>query len=774
MEAHDAGIMGRGLGQVTGLAAFGLVVARLGRLLATGPSPADWQVILIASALLGGVTWWLVVRALTRQALGLMVFSIVALALFVRVSVPGSLMAGLIPGPGTLEALATEMAKAADVVRHGVPPVEPVGGLVAVLAMVSFLIGASFTWGALGGGSTAAVVVPPFVMYLQISVFDTRPVGLAWMSVSATVLALGMASMALGGRGEAGSTRDWRGAVRPRRSAPAALTTSATVAAIALVVANLGAVLAPESRLTSGGGPLIRALFGNDAQSFDRWVDLRQRLINPSGAIMFTAKLDDPAITQIPLYWRMEALDHFDGISWTRSDSSTEPYTAGSTITDLSESYSGTVISVTQEVEIGGLRTGAGIVPAAGSPAEVQPLSPIPGALQPSDFEIYPDGAIAYQSGVSSGHSYRLISQVQDINGDLGALASGPEGVLSPLFAAAFEAGQWDHPPVVQPEVAAPADLTRYMTLPPGFPPSLAVLAREVTAGATTDFERAWMLQSWFRDSGAFTYSTEVSTGHRSLDLAAWLGDPASPNFRTGYCEQFAASMAVMARSLGMGSRVIWGFAPGEDVDGRIVVRDSNAHAWVELWIDGFGWVPFEPTPRSGILPTSLTAEFDTAEIASGLSTVPEPAPPPDPTPPPNTVPPASAPTWLTEPLWMAMAGILVLLSSVPFMKRVRRSRRMRRLSEGEVSAAWDEIVDRLQDLGTSISPAWTPLELADRMDPRLGEVAARYSAEIYGEQQGLGRRSDLEEAEGYLRSNFGTGRRVVAILNPGSLIRNL
>ena len=64
--------------------------------------------------------------------------------------------------------------------------------------------------------------------------------------------------------------------------------------------------------------------------------------------------------------------------------------------------------------------------------------------------------------------------------------------------------------------------------------------------------------------SDAFRYSVDIDPGHGASDLAAWLLDPESPNHRIGYCENFATAMAVMARTLGVPSRVVLGFTPGE------------------------------------------------------------------------------------------------------------------------------------------------------------------------------------------------------------------
>ncbi len=70
---------------------------------------------------------------------------------------------------------------------------------------------------------------------------------------------------------------------------------------------------------------------------------------------------------------------------------------------------------------------------------------------------------------------------------------------------------------------------------------------------------------------------------------------------RRGYCEQFSATFAAMARSLGIPARVAIGFTPGElRDDGLYHVYDRHAHAWPEVWFDGFGWISFEPTPGRG------------------------------------------------------------------------------------------------------------------------------------------------------------------------------
>jgi transglutaminase-like putative cysteine protease len=171
----------------------------------------------------------------------------------------------------------------------------------------------------------------------------------------------------------------------------------------------------------------------------------------------------------------------------------------------------------------------------------------------------------------------------------------------------------------------------------PNLPSGIESRARALTFRAASDFERAFILEAWFRDSGEFTYSTRVSTGHDSLRLDDWLNDNTSPNFRTGYCEQFAAAMAVLVRTLEIPSRAVWGFTPGsvENINGEqiVTVRDRNAHAWVEVWLEPYGWVQFDPTPRGEQTdypeqPTSLTAGFDPAEHLTAEETPGSPSQP--------------------------------------------------------------------------------------------------------------------------------------------------
>ncbi len=137
--------------------------------------------------------------------------------------------------------------------------------------------------------------------------------------------------------------------------------------------------------------------------------------------------------------------------------------------------------------------------------------------------------------------------------------------------------------------------------VPPRTDPKIRKLANDVTAGAQgNDFEKAAALQNFFRTSGGFIYSTENDSGSGMRALSDFL-----LTNKSGYCEQFATGMALMARILGIPSRVGIGFLPGQPgKDGQHIVRMHDMHAWPELYFQGYGWVRFEPTPSSRVANT--------------------------------------------------------------------------------------------------------------------------------------------------------------------------
>ena len=281
-----------------------------------------------------------------------------------------------------------------------------------------------------------------------------------------------------------------------------------------------------------------------------------------------------------------------------------------------------------------------------------------------------------------------------------------------------------------------PVDAAVTDIVPEDLPEDLIRLTEQVTGGETGAAHKAAAIQAYLRSS-RFTYSTEPlpGSGYRALK-----------NFllrdRTGYCEQFATAMAMMARVAGIPSRVSVGFLPGKkDGDAwRVTIR--NMHAWPELYFAGYGWVRFEPTPGSvtGTPPAWTQASSDAAggaaspePSASASADAPsgEPAPAEAPADPPTTSGDTAARPW-GRTLAGAGAGLLVLaVLAAPATIRVRRrGARLARhqLADDQVEAAWAEIRDTVLDHGGSW-PTGSPHAIGSEVARRLeGEDSAAMS----------------------------------------------
>jgi transglutaminase-like putative cysteine protease len=137
--------------------------------------------------------------------------------------------------------------------------------------------------------------------------------------------------------------------------------------------------------------------------------------------------------------------------------------------------------------------------------------------------------------------------------------------------------------------------LQPYLALPNNMPAKVRSLARDITKNADGVLEKGLALQSWFRKPGNFTYDLSVRPGGGRSSILDFLSD------KRGYCEQFASTMAVMARMLDIPARVNVGFTAGRlTADGSTRrITSHDAHAWPELYLAGIGWTRFEPTPGS-------------------------------------------------------------------------------------------------------------------------------------------------------------------------------
>lgn len=270
---------------------------------------------------------------------------------------------------------------------------------------------------------------------------------------------------------------------------------------------------------------------------------------------------------------------------------------------------------------------------------------------------------------------------------------------------------------------------------PPSIDEEIHQLAEEVTADAPTRFQKAQALQRWFRHTGGFRYdlAPAESLGNGTADLKAFLDEDTG---RVGYCEQFAASMAIMARTLGIPSRVAVGFlVPSEAGPGTWEFSAWDLHAWPELYFPGSGWVRFEPTPsaRAGQAPDYSTREFEAPEPTASPSPTATATPSPQQSVAPEVEQAETAEE--TEPVaWRQIigwsAGALVVVAALLAPALLRRARRRRRLADG-IEGAWGELRATTRDLGlawpTGLSPRQTGDEVARLLpDPESSAALGR------------------------------------------------
>lgn len=130
--------------------------------------------------------------------------------------------------------------------------------------------------------------------------------------------------------------------------------------------------------------------------------------------------------------------------------------------------------------------------------------------------------------------------------------------------------------------------------VPDGIPTEVRDTVRRLTQDSKTPYDRELALFNYFLTSGnGFTYTLNPRSGTSGNDLLDFLQNKA------GFCQQYASAMAVMSRIAGVPARVVLGYAPDTKRDGKWIVRTDTAHAWVEAYFDGLGWVTFDPTPLS-------------------------------------------------------------------------------------------------------------------------------------------------------------------------------
>ncbi len=190
----------------------------------------------------------------------------------------------------------------------------------------------------------------------------------------------------------------------------------------------------------------------------------------------------------------------------------------------------------------------------------------------------------------------------------------------------------------------------QYLQLPASVGAQVHALASEICARLNNDYDRAAAICLYLQNTYPYTLLQREPPVTR--DFVTWF----LFEEQKGYCTSFASAMTVMCRTLGIPARYIEGYAAAPDDDGIARVTHQQAHAWVEVYFPGFGWLSFDPTPGIGQSPDAGSAAPPDDPTASPDAPTPSPdgtpeesaaSPTPTPTPPPT---PSPTPTILPTP----------------------------------------------------------------------------------------------------------------------------
>ncbi|MCL1595573.1 MAG: DUF3488 and transglutaminase-like domain-containing protein [Actinomycetia bacterium] len=742
---------------LAGIAAIGLAFWELSFILRSSVVGTPWQLAILIAAVLGaGITWSLL--AFRATALLVAVGNIAAFIITAGLLIAPKTLWTIFPTSATWQALVFEMERALEVIRYGVEPVRPVPGLVLLLAVLFWTLGFLLVAGLLNDRPFVALITP-MIVALQFVIIDRKAIGVVHMAIFLSVVAFGLLAVRVDER-DRGSGRLQRvNATSPPSSRPSPAVTGLVIATMAVAI---GAVVFLGNSVPTDGLVTWRTPSGysdeySGSVSYNPYTDIKASLIKQTNNPLFVAEIDGIEPDQVR--FRTVTLDVYRDGRWQTDrvkafPSDEEPWI------EESQVYRGETTAVTASIRIENLSqpwlpapTTSSFV-AMANEADQKSLR-----VRRLDGSLFLPGDVTYE-----GMEYTIQAEIARYDGaTLAALARTEDGTLSPLFQAAADDNQFIPEATIDLESLVLDDEEFWTEYPDDLGAGVIALAAEKTANLETNYEKAIALEQYFRFSGEFVYNDSVPGEFTTASVNDWLTDEDNPYVRNGYCEQFATSMALMARSLGIPARVVLGFAPGEKINGnetQVLIMDRNAHSWVEIWIPRFGWMMFDPTPRRGYAAdtvNSTLSEYLDFSPADYVEEIPEPeldisdsgsgGPTArfDPIERTEGRAPAGGgldndlATGFTLPDWVGrfafIATIIVLIATVgPITKWLRSRRRRKLIADGDVTAAWDDITERLADLGDPVDPATTPLEAARSVDRAFVPLARTYGDALYGD----------------------------------------
>ena len=462
---------------------------------------------------------------------------------------------GFIPGRHTWSALATMRAQAAEQIRVNSSPLvsTPVLrlGVVPALALVAAIVDAY----AVVRRAPALAGIPLLALFTICGATADDSIGwleFAFAAAGFLIILSADSRLSLLGWGRVVPRRHGDTVARPR------LGLSGRRVGVAAVVL---AVAVPAILPGLSGNRLADAFHpgqGSGGSGLSPFATLKGQLNQGKAVPLATVTIaGKPAVE--PFYLRSKVLGEYTESGW-QSD-------AGPALTPLDQAYFGP-----QRDQRGNTTTFSAEITITGLSDDAAPLFSRPTALTGVRPAFRWNGGDLTVSGLTThrGDSYReTVAQPDPSPAQLRAAteAAGQVGALDPSL------------------LASPEDL----------PALVRTTMDSVTGGQTTPYGRARALNDFFRDGeNGFTYSLSTKAGDSGNDLVDFLTN------RTGYCQQYAAALGIMLRLAGIPARVVLGFTHGSpDKNGRFTVTSHDAHAWVEGYFSGLGWISFDPTPLS-------------------------------------------------------------------------------------------------------------------------------------------------------------------------------
>jgi hypothetical protein len=588
--------------------------------------------------------------------------------------------AGVLPTPSSLTRLVAVFADGSAELREQATPALPLTGLLALTTLFVGVIAVTIDLVAVAGHQAGLAGLGLLILYCIPVSTMTGGIGVFAMAAPAAGLALLL-----------WADQRRRLVVRASRDpGPAAAGGGAAVriAASALVAGLVVGTLVP----TLAEGSLSTGLGGGSGSSTGNFLDPAAAL---KGELTLAQPLDllhvDASVTD-PGYLRAVSLDRYDVThGWTLSNLDGEVSIVGD----------GRLAPLPPEEPS---RTVSAAITVVGHDDRFLPVLSSPLAIQMSDdtggawrFDSA-TGTVFGRGVTTSGRNYQVI-------------ANEPRPTI-PLLAAA-------------PALAANDPVQQRFAALPKLDPRVTDLVNGLVAGADSPYARVRRILDYLTDpANGFIYSLSTAPGTSGDNLLDFL------RLRRGYCEQYAGAMAVMVRAAGVPARVALGYTPGTlEPNGTRKITSDDAHAWVEVYFAGLGWVPFDPTPisvdRRVGLPWAPRAGASTPVAGGTDVAVPTTAAPARPTVRQDrggggavTSSGPKNPTGALRPVLIGVGALLGVLVLIALPGGVRALQRRRRLADGGAGALWDELTATATDLGLPVHPAWTPRRTA-------GELAA-------------------------------------------------